>query len=213
MNRTAFLVDGFNLYHSLVEASKDAQGVTTKWLDLKSLCSSYLSAAGKIAQERATLQKIYYFSAPPIHRSQGKLDRHALYVKCIKATGVHVELARFKPKDVYCPNCMKYFVAHEEKETDVALAIKLFEVCHRDEADTIVLITGDTDLAPAVRTCKNLFPHKLIFFAFPYKRTNRELVSIAPESFSIKLKSFLRHQFPDPISLPDGTKIQKPSKW
>ena len=167
----------------------------------------------RVSGERASLARIYCFSAPPIHRSKGKLRRHALYMRCLRATGIHVELARFKSKDVFCPTCNKYFVAHEEKETDVAIAAKLFEVCHVDEADTIVLMTGDTDLAPAVRTCKRLFPSKLIFFAFPYKRTNNELAAIAPESFSVKLRSCLHHQFPDPLVLPDGEEIRKPSEW
>jgi hypothetical protein len=126
---------------------------------------------------------------------------------------VNVELARFKPKDVYCPRCRSYFVSHEEKETDVAIAARLFEVCQSDETETIVLMTGDTDLAPAVRTSKRLYPSKLIFFAFPYKRTNSELVGIAPESFSIKLRTCLRHQFADPLVLPDGTSISKPTNW
>ena len=212
MNRTIFLADGFNLYHSLIEAARDA-GVTSKWLDLKSLCSSFLPLVGRAAGERATLERIHYFSAPPTHRSQGKQRRHALYVRCLRATGVNVELARFKPKQIWCPNCQSKFTAHEEKETDVAIATRLFEICHSDEAETVVLLTGDTDLAPAVRTCKRLFATKLILFAFPYKRTNSELVQISPGSFSIKRRSCLRHQFPDPVVLPDGTSIQKPSNW
>lgn len=95
----------------------------------------------------------------------------------------------------------------------MALAVRLFETCLTDEADTIVLVTGDTDLAPAVRACKRLFPSKLIFFGFPYRRTNGELAGIAPESFSIKLKSYLRNQLPDPLVLPDGTAIRKPPGW
>lgn len=47
MNRTVFIVDGFNLYHSVVDAARDAPGATTKWLDLRKLCSSYLPLAGQ----------------------------------------------------------------------------------------------------------------------------------------------------------------------
>ncbi|MDD5454896.1 MAG: NYN domain-containing protein [Candidatus Ratteibacteria bacterium] len=213
MNRTIFLVDGFNLYHSLVDAQKETHGKVSKWLDLKNLCLSYLPVAGRIAGNRANLERIYYFSAPPTHRSQDKQDRHSLYMRCLRSTGINVELARFKPKDVFCPKCKSYFIAHEEKETDVAIAAKLFELCQSNEADTIILMTGDTDLAPAVRTCKRLYPDKLIFFAFPYKRTNIELVGIAPESFSIKRKSYLRYQFPDPLMLDDNTSVSKPEDW
>jgi len=213
MNRTIFLVDGFNLYHSLAQAQKDAGGATTKWLDLKSLCSSILPIVGRVSGERAILELIYYFSAPPTHRSQGKQDRHTLYMRCLRASGVNVELSRFKSKQVWCPNCRQLFVAHEEKETDVAVATRLFEICHSDQGESIVLLTGDTDLAPTVRTCKRLFPTELILFAFPYRRTNSELAAISPESFSIKRRSCLRHQFPDPFVLPTGARVAKPVDW
>lgn len=213
MSRTAFLVDGFNLYHSLVDASQDAGGASTKWLDVRKLCDSYLAIVGRTAGDRAELAQVYYFSAPPKHSTQDKVRRHSLYMSCLRATGINVVLGRFKRKEVYCSRCNKYFLAHEEKETDVAIAVKLLEICFLDEADNLVLVTGDTDLAPAVRTCRNLFPGKLIFFAFPYKRTNRELAAIAPESFAIKRKSYLRHRFPNPLVLPNGSQVQKPSAW
>ncbi|MFO8011383.1 MAG: NYN domain-containing protein [Dehalococcoidia bacterium] len=213
MSRTIFLVDGFNLYHSTVDAQNDAKGATTKWLNLRGLCESYLPISGRISGEKAHLERVYYFSAPPTHRPKSKQDRHSIYMRCLKLTGINVELARFKAKDIFCPNCKSVFIAHEEKETDVAIATQLFESCHSNEAEVIILMTGDTDLAPTVRTCKRLFPEKIILFAFPYKRTNLELVAIAPESFSIKLRSYLRHQFADPLVLPDGTSIKKPVNW
>ena len=213
MNRTIFLIDGFNLYHSLIEAQRDSNGATAKWLDLKKLCSSYLPLAGKISNDRAELEHIYYFSAIPTHRTKDKVQRHALYTKCLRLSEVDVQLGRFKKKRVYCNKCNKDFIAHEEKETDVAIATKLFEICSFNQCDTIILMTGDTDLSPAVVTCKRLFPNKLIFFAFPYRRTNAELAKIAPESFSIKLRSCLKWQFPNLIVLDDGTQIAKPNVW
>ena len=39
-NRTVFLVDGFNVYHSLRDAEADLGGVSTRWLNLRSLLSS-----------------------------------------------------------------------------------------------------------------------------------------------------------------------------
>lgn len=212
MNRTSFIVDGFNLYHSLIEAERDAKG-GTKWLDLKKICSSYLPIAARFGGGRAELESIYYFSASPTHRGQDKIDRHSLYMACLKASDIHVQLGRFKKKLVYCHKCKRKITKHEEKESDVAIAIKLFEICHLDQCDTAILMTGDTDLSPAIVTCKRLFPSKTILFAFPYKRTNAELAKIAPESFSIKLKSCVRCQFPNPFTLSDGTNILKPKDW
>ena len=199
MNRTAYLVDGFNLYHSLVDAQRDNRGAATKWLDLASLCKRFLPLVGKARGAKATLEGIYYYSAPPIHRSQAEQDRHALYMKCLRGTGVQLSLGQFKRK--------------KEKETDVALAAKLFEVCHTGSAESVVLITGDTDLAPAVRVCQRLFPSLPFLFAFPYRRVNDELRQLAPGSFKIKARKYFQHQFPDPLVLADGTSIAKPASW
>lgn len=50
MNRVTFLVDGFNLYHSVKEAQRDMNGVSTKWLNIRALCQSYIHHFGKDAQ-------------------------------------------------------------------------------------------------------------------------------------------------------------------
>jgi uncharacterized LabA/DUF88 family protein len=213
MKRVVFLVDGFNLYHSLAEAQRDSYGKTTKWLDLQALCSSFLPVAGRVAGERAELASIHYFSASPTHRSQSKIDRHALYTCCLSATGVTIHLGRFKRKSGTCPYCGRDYSTHEEKETDVAIASMLFEVLASGSADMVILMTGDTDLAPALATCKRLFPSEPVLCAFPYRRANSELRKLAPESFSIKLRSYRSNQFPDPLVLGDGNSISKPSSW
>jgi uncharacterized LabA/DUF88 family protein len=131
----------------------------------------------------------------------------------LRSTGVQVHLGRFKKKVVECHVCHSSDTRHEEKETDVAMAARLLEVCHRNEADSVVLVTGDTDLAPALRTCKRLFPRVFLCFAFPYKRHNAELKRLQPGSFNISFASYLRNQYPNPLQLPDGTVIAKPLEW
>jgi uncharacterized LabA/DUF88 family protein len=212
MARVTFIIDGFNLYHSVREASRDLDGESTRWLDIRRLCSSYIYLFGKTA----VLQEIHYFSALAKHLENRDPDitkRHRDFIKCLKATGVVAEINRFKKKSMTCPSCKHKFDRYEEKETDVAVAIKLLELFVTDSCDTVVLVTGDTDLAPVVRTAKKLFASKKVVFAFPYKRKNQELANLAPESFEIKKEQYGKHQFPDPYVLPDGSKICKPSKW
>ncbi len=62
MSRVAFLVDGFNVYHSIREAIKDGSG-SSKWLDYHSLCRSYLNVFGR----KAHLERVVYFSAYATH--------------------------------------------------------------------------------------------------------------------------------------------------
>jgi len=58
--------------------------------------------------------------------------------------GVNTILGNFKRKDRKRPKCFSKWTGHEEKETDVNIALYLL------------------DLAPAIRLVKKLFPKKCI---------------------------------------------------
>lgn len=211
MNRVTFLIDGFNLYHSILRLKRDT-GYCTKWLDVSSLCNSYIHLFGK----DAILQSIYHFTTLPNYlssRDPDKIERHKKYVACLESTGIHIEYGRFKEKDVYCDKCRNMIIKHEEKETDVGIAVKLMEVLFTNSCDTVVIMSGDTDLSPAVRRCQILFPDKKILFAFPYARKNKELSSLASGSFSISSKQYIRCQLPNPFTLANGEEIDKPVSW
>lgn len=212
--KTVFLIDGFNLYHSAKDASHNLglSGQGTKWLDINSLCSSYLH----LIDRRARMERVYYFSAFAYHLqefSPGTVQRHQQYVACLEDTGVVTEMGRFKRKYITCTNCNTKIRRHEEKETDVAIGIKLFEICLTGEADAVIIVSGDTDCAPAVRSARRFFPDKLIGFAFPHGRSNKDLISLSDVYFSISGKNYLNHQFLDPYVCADGRQIQKPEKW
>lgn len=168
MNRVSFLVDGFNLYHSVRQAAKVLK-TSTKWLDISRLCASYLPLVRDVVGEKTELRSIYYFSALAKHLEAIDPDvtaRHREFIRCLEDTGMLVVISRFKAKDIKCPNpkCNNAFVRYEEKETDVAIASKLLEIFFVNECDTAVLVTGDTDLAPAFRTANRLFPKKHMLF-------------------------------------------------
>lgn len=211
MKKVIVLVDGFNLYHSITDL-EFREKIKVKWLDINSLCNSYLYLFGK----DAVIEDIYFFTAFAHHRISKDPDiinRHKKYLRCLEDTGLQIIYGRFKPKISFCPKCKKRSEKHEEKETDVAISIKLFELLHNNKADIFLLITGDTDLSPAIKTCKSLFPLKTILFAFPYRRKNNELANLAPGSFLIRSKQYLNHLFNDPYTLSDGREISKPSTW
>lgn len=212
--RVSFLIDGFNLYHSVKNASHDLKlkGKGTKWLNIHSLCNSYLHLFGKDSR----IEEIYYFSALANHLQAVKPDvvkRHLVFIDGLKSTGVQVELGRFKRKSIICTHCRKMITRHEEKETDVAISAKLLELFMLNKCDMVVLVTGDTDLAAGVKVAQKLFPQKEICIAFPYKRKNKELKKLVPTSFQIGAKSYITHQFPDPITLKNGNSLIKPQSW
>lgn len=224
MKRVSFLIDGFNLYHSVRDLVRFC-GLNAKWLDIYSLCHSFLYLISK----DACLAEIYYFSAFAHHLNDPNvIKRHQDYIECLKSTLIIPEMGRFKPKNITCPLHTHFlksnpknircqlngkFIKHEEKETDIAIAARLFELLYHNKCDTVVLLTGDTDLSPAVKTCNSLFPCKRILFAFPYRRYSRELKLLLPDSFKIHAKTYVQHLFPNPVCLQDGRKIYKPTSW
>ena len=214
MKRVAFLIDGFNLYHSLRELERLTKS-PVKWLDLTKLCSGYLHAVRSALGERVELASISYFSALATHLVPNNPDvvkRHQTYVAALESTGVLVMLSRFKEKTVTCPICGGRYRRHEEKETDVALGLRLIELLASDACDTAVLVTGDTDLVPAIRTAKRMHPAYPVGVAFPFMRHNAELRAVADYSFNIGQRDVQRAQLPLQIQA-GGNLLTKPPTW
>ena len=214
MNRTSFLIDGYNLYHSVKSASHDLDldGSGTRWLNIRALCESFLHSIGNNAQT----SEIYYFSALARHLEIKKPDvtvRHQTYIRCLEHSGINVELHRFKKNLTVCHKCNQTFNRREEKETDVAIAARLFELLCLDKCDTVVLVTGDTDIIPAVKTAQNIFPKKEIVFLMPYKRHNKELANLPLRHFDISSQNYTNHQFANPFITKKKKLIHKPSTW
>jgi uncharacterized LabA/DUF88 family protein len=203
VKRVTFLVDGFNVYHSTRDAGRDLGGLSVRWLNLRSLLQSYLPILGP----RARLDAIYDFTALATHldqRKPGVTLRHRRYIEGLRATSVISVLGRFKAKTIHCQRCRADNRHYEEKETDVAISMKLMEILIRDQADTVALVTGDTDLAPAIKTASFLFPKKQIALAFPYRRKSVELLRLVPIHFQLRKELYAAHQLPDPIVLESG---------
>jgi uncharacterized LabA/DUF88 family protein len=214
MIRTSFLIDGFNLYHSVKTASHDLglNGSGTRWLDIRSMCQSYLHLIDKTAQ----LSDIYYFSALARHLEMRKPDvtvRHQNYIRCLEDSGVIAELHRFKKSLTFCQKCNQTFNRREEKETDVAMATRLLELLFLDKCGTIVLVTGDTDIVPAVKTAQHIFSKNEIVFMMPYKRHNKELANLVSRHFDISSNNYTKHQFADPYITKKGKSVVKPLSW
>lgn len=212
--RTTFLIDGFNLYHSLVAAHKDgAIPASARWLDIRALCSTLLNSR---YGHGSTLEAIHWFSAIRTHLDAINPDytaRHRRYIRCLEESGVEVHFGSYKSHRRKCVACNAPSFFHEEKETDVAIAIHALDLAQRGACERIVIVSGDTDLAPAVRMANLRHYAVPIVFAFPWKRKNNELEQLAQGSFKISAKLYPSHQFPDPFIAKDGSQHPKPPSW
>lgn len=124
-----------------------------------------------------------------------------------------VQLAKFKPKDVFCKRCNRFTKTQEEKETDIAIAAKLFEILVTKSTDTVALVTGDTDLVPAAKTVMSLYSPDNIRFILPYGRSNNELKQLLPNSIDVKKERYVDHQFSNPVQVTRRRAISRPESW
>ena len=217
--RLICLVDGFNVYHSLDDARKgllrDGKPCSgTKWLDLKSLLSSMRSNVRGVG--RVELIDVDDFTALANHiemRKPGVVARHKAYIEALKSTGVQVVLGRFKAVSNKKCACGALVPRHEEKETDVSISVKLIELLVRDDADAIAIVSGDTDLVPAIKTARSLFPTKSVGCLFPFARANDELRNVSNFYASFGRDQYAKHQLPASIEIPGRRPIVKPSAW
>ncbi len=71
-------------------------------------------------------------------------------------------MGHFKEKDRECKNCHRRWIAHEEKETDVNIALWLLREAYKDNFDEAFILSRDSDLTPAIRMVATEFPNKSI---------------------------------------------------
>jgi len=211
-NRVTFLVDGFNLYFSVRHAEAALRVSHLRWLDVLNLLGSFLYLFGR----DAVLEDVHFFTAMPLflhRRDPQNVLAFRTYLQVLETCGIHLHIADFKRKSLTCPHCGRGIERFEEKETDVALGVKAIELLHLDACDTLVIGSGDTDFAPAMRAAKRLFPAVQVCVAFPHARFNAELQQIADFSFRIRAARYAEHQLPDQVWLSDGRILRRPSGW
>ena len=203
MSRIIAYVDGFNLYHGLKEFGHDhGNAHAYLWFDIKSCLETLLSGP------ELDLIKVKYFTARPY--GVGTCARHEMYCSALKQTGVQIIYGKYKQRKVSCPLCSGEFDTFEEKQTDINIALNLVNDTAQDFCDIAVLVSGDTDLVPSLKSVKQLHPSKQCFVVFPPKRNKSyELRSAADKYYDLTKWHCKTFQFPDIIN----ATIQKPQTW
>ncbi len=205
-DRVAVYIDGFNLYHSLVEAAaKSPMGNVLKWFDVRKMILNKVS-------DKEEIVSIKYFTA--LFPDSDKQDRHKKYIKVLEDMGVQVILGRFKEKTVFCRRCKKPFKTHEEKRTDVNIALHLLNDFYSNVYDLAIIVSGDTDLIPAIDMIRKADYMKKIGIIFPYNRYNREFKGNTTFVNKMKLRDIESAILPDPyIHSVTGIHLTKPVDW
>jgi uncharacterized LabA/DUF88 family protein len=121
----------------------------------------------------------------------------------------------FKPKDVHyhSPTCDVHLRRHEEKETDVAIASAIVEAAAQGDCAALTLVSGDTDLLPALKTARRLRPELRLYCLFPPYRANQAFRRHVDADFKISPGKLPAHLLPNPVLTADGRTITKPEGW
>ena len=213
-HRIVAYIDGFNLYYGL----KEKCWKRYYWLNLQRLVESLL----KPNQE---LIRIKYFTArisswdkdTPDHLKsvkEAKFKRQTVYLDALATLDkLTIYEGQYLPKVIKCEKCGNEWDSPEEKMTDVNMASELFSDALDDNLDAAMIISGDSDLVPAVRILKSKFPQIRIVVAFPPSRVSKYMRKVADAYFTIGEPNIRASLFPDMIIRPDGFILKRPKKW
>lgn len=228
--RTAFFVDGYNVFYGLLA------GTPYKWLDLKGL----LGHVAYIENPRSALVSVDYFtsSVKPELATRGIASKEAqdAYVRALKTTSVSVHYGRHKLEPAKAPRFIDRKTGAsrqdkvaiwklEEKETDVHIAISMYRTASRqavrnvhDRIEQLVLVSSDTDMTPALRAIREDFPDMKVGVILPHRA---ELNRPSPGSLKehshwmrrvITSEELHSHQFPNRVPTHKAPAI-KPDYW
>ena len=202
IERTITYIDGYNLYHGM----RDARLQSSRWLDLAALAESLLKP-----QQR--LELVRYFTTM-VRGNPPKAMRQAAFVQALHARGgIEIDFGHFLSKTMKCPNCGNEWAKHEEKKTDVNIAVRILDDAYDNRFDVAMVVSGDSDLVPAIESIHTRFPKKRIIVAFPPRRHSTELQLVANESFTIGKGKIRSNRLPDPVITPEGIQLQAPAGW
>ncbi|HTQ10298.1 MAG TPA: NYN domain-containing protein [Fimbriimonadaceae bacterium] len=168
MVRAGFYFDGFNFYHAV----DDLKQPHLKWVSY-----ARLARAVALAGHEVTFVKL--FTALPFHSPQ-RLSRHKKFLDAQRIEGVTIIYGEFKERSRWCPECGKTPMVHEEKESDVNLAIHLLRDARLGLVDVAYLVTGDSDQAPAARMLRQDYPEiELVAVNTPGRSHCKEILHAA----------------------------------
>jgi uncharacterized LabA/DUF88 family protein len=179
--RTAFFVDGYNVFYGLLARTP------YKWLDLPALLAHIL----RVEQPLSEIAAITFFTSgvKPDLASRGRLSKEAqdTYLRALITKGVQVVYGRHRLEPGRAPRFVaKHTPASrqdqvdiwqlEEKETDVNIAISMYRLAahqvkraESERINQIVLVSADTDMTPALRALREDFPELHIGVILPHR--------------------------------------------
>ena len=207
LKRTYVYVDGFNLYFRALNR-RNTTGL--KWLNLETLCKSYLmnhdilkikyftaSVSGRYEPDKPLLQQAYLRALrtlPTVEIIYGKYAFNEYKIKISRDAKILWEVP-------------------EEKRTDVNIGAHLINDAHLKRFDTAIIVSNDSDLAEVLRLGRDELGVS-VGLLNPAEDFNNELLKYANQNelYKIRENAVRGAQFPDTFTDKKGS-ITKPATW
>lgn len=199
--RVIAYIDGFNLYFGMREAGFDQ----CRWLNIRKLVESLLQPNQKLVGVK------YYTSR--VSNNPDKQKRQSIYIDALESTNLEIFYGNYQDGSEECRRCGHRWRTAKEKMTDVNIATAIIVDAYEDSYDMAMLISGDSDLTPAIKAVHSLFVKKRVFIAFPPKRHNNSMALVAKGSLIIGRKKLADSQFDEEINSKTGYKLKIPIEW
>ena len=191
MERVIAYIDGFNLYFGL----KSKGWRRYYWLDPRSLVLNLLKPTQRLIE-------VKYFTAriSSSTHDQGKQKRQNTFLEAVETiSDVRIYYGHFLQKLQTCRRCGASWDLHEEKMTDVNIAVEMLNDVSDNLLDTALLISADSDLTAPLEAIRIRNPGKRVVLACPPNRQSKRLESAAHACFRIGRKKIQDSQFPDEV--------------
>ena len=208
MFKVNFYIDGFNIYHAIDRLKNNK----LKWINYYDLCKSLL-------KNDEIINEIYYFSAYAFWKPYSQ-NKHYIFIQALKHFNVNVVLGNFKKKtqnlnikDSNGNIINYYYVYHEEKESDVNIAIHLVrDACNRN-CDKAILLSGDSDLVPAIKMAKQENSNLKVGVVIPANVQAGSLKKVSDFNTKLSKINISSLLLPHSILLKNGKTIICPKDW
>lgn len=135
---------------------------------------------------RRTLGRSAFFFTAVLRWDAAKQKRHVNYLAALRAVDVRIHESRFTKVDRKCKAFGNTCSFHEEKQTDVGIAVKMVSDAMSGRADRLILLTADSDQIPTAKFIRSLSTTSLTLMYPPNRGSqSRDLGNHIPDRHEI----------------------------
>jgi uncharacterized LabA/DUF88 family protein len=184
-SRVIVYIDGFNAYNGIRAAGL----LNCRWLDWSALARS-------LCAESESVDVRYFTALVNVPLDGRKRQQH--YLRALEIhSGVKPIHGGFMARPMECPACEHSWKRPKEQYTDVNIAIAMVDDAIHRRPNRVVLISGDSDLVPAVTYVRNLGIR--VTNIIPPRRKSDDLVNACDDHAHVDPLVLRRCSLPNPV--------------